>query len=290
VHIKTKGVFAVGAAMAMALGGTAPPAHAQVQSRIIASDGKGAMDCVRLEKIADPAGNSPETQWVLANGCADEVEVGWCKDDECSREAGNRATVKPGRSWPVAAVDKVYWGACHGKNTFHGETGSKGTRHYCTAVDEATRDVDPEDPEELIESVEAPPVPGTILRRGGNTGADAVADGFARAEQWERDAPLREAEARAEAARQAQRDREYAEWQRKREEKKARQASGSDGWSTFFNVLGAAAGAAAQQQGSSQPASTSSDAQCIASNEEGRKNCDCLRQGKIWSRLQGKCV
>ena len=66
---------------ALAIGHMAP-ARGQTESKVIASDGKSAMDCTALEKISEPNAKSPATQWVLVNRCTDEVEFGWCVDDD----------------------------------------------------------------------------------------------------------------------------------------------------------------------------------------------------------------
>jgi hypothetical protein len=108
-----------------------------------------------------------------------------------------------------------------------------------------------------------------ILRRSGGAGGRAVQAGFAQAEQWERDAPQREAAARAEEVRRAEESRQHEEWLRKREEKQARRASGGDGWATFINVLGAVAGAALEVQ--AQQAAAEGEASADAEDSEG--NC-----------------
>jgi hypothetical protein len=116
-----------------------------------------------------------------------------------------------------------------------------------------------------------PPIsPGDgILSRSGGAGGRAVQAGFAQAEQWERDAPQREAAARAEEVRRAEESRQHEEWLRKREEKQARRASGGDGWATFINVLGAVAGAALEVQ--AQQAAAEGEASADAEDSEG--NC-----------------
>lgn len=111
-----------------------------------------------------------------------------------------------------------------------------------------------------------------ILRRSGGAGGLAVQAGFEQAEQWERDAPTREAAARAEEVRRAEESRQHEEWLRKREEKQARRASGGDGWATFINVLGAVAGAAVEVQAQQAAAASSNSGTSgdTCSNEDGR--------------------
>lgn len=264
---------------ALAIGHMAP-ARGQTESKVIASDGKSAMDCTALEKISEPNAKSPATQWVLVNRCTDEVEFGWCVDDQCSKEVGGgMQTVDKGRSFGVSAIDEVRWAACHGKNTIHGEKGSKGLRYYCSAPAEATKKVDTENVEELIESVGEEPA-GAALRRTNSTASGALLEGFTQAEQWQASAPAREAAAQAEAARQA-------EALRKRDENSARQASGSGGWATFFNVLGAAAGVAAQvqTQSASSAYAPAPQSNCIGTQAQ----CDCLLSKGYWVERDGYC-
>lgn len=134
-----------------------------------------------------------------------------------------------------------------------------------------------------------------VLRRRAPASTAALQAGFEQAGQWEDGAAAREAAAMAEKARQEQRDREYAERERKRDEKRARQASGSgDGWATLISVLGAAADVAQQVQtqrtASAAPTDNSGESDCIASSDEARRNCACMRQGLMWSKVQGKCI
>lgn len=117
-----------------ACGLPAPDSAYGKKSRIIARDGRSAMDCVKLVTISK--GDSSTTglgNRVLSNQCNGPVQVGWCYvGGECERGAGNSWTIGPQRSWPVSAVKEIRWGACHGANTIHGDPGSKGLQFTCS--------------------------------------------------------------------------------------------------------------------------------------------------------------
>ena len=103
-------------------------------ARIIASDGKSAMDCVNLVELTKTDSSTGGGGRVLANNCSDEVEIGWCyTPGDCETETGSSWTVQPGRSWPVSAEKQIRWVACHGKNTAGFVKGSYGLRYYCKA-------------------------------------------------------------------------------------------------------------------------------------------------------------
>ena len=103
-------------------------------SRVIARDGRNALDCVKLVDLAQANSSTSGSGRVLANQCTDTVEIGWCSTGgECERGAGNQTTVLAGHSWPVDRNHEVRWGACHGANTLHGDPGSKGLQFTCSA-------------------------------------------------------------------------------------------------------------------------------------------------------------
>lgn len=105
-----------------------------VPSRVIARDGRRALDCVSLEQLARSNSSTSGGGSVLVNRCTDTVTIGWCSTGgECERGLGNLWNVAPGRSWPVDANHEVRWGACHGANTLHGDPGSKGLQFTCSA-------------------------------------------------------------------------------------------------------------------------------------------------------------
>lgn len=103
-------------------------------ARIIASDGKSAMDCVKLEQLTSGDSKLGGGGRVLVNRCSDEVEIGWCySPGDCDTETGSGWTVQPGKSWPVKATGEVRWAACHGRDTASFVQGSRGLRYYCKA-------------------------------------------------------------------------------------------------------------------------------------------------------------
>ncbi len=103
-------------------------------ARIIASDGKPAMDCVKLIQLTETDSGMGGGGRVLSNQCSDEVEIGWCyTPGDCETETGSSWTVQPGNSWPVSAEKQIRWVACHGKNTASFVKGSYGLRYICKA-------------------------------------------------------------------------------------------------------------------------------------------------------------
>jgi hypothetical protein len=103
-------------------------------ARIIASNGKSAMDCVKLEQLASGDSKVGVGGRRLYNSCSDEVEITWCNTPGCSTPTGGNAwTVQPGYGWPVSAEGEVRWAACHGRDTAAFVKGSYGLRYYCTA-------------------------------------------------------------------------------------------------------------------------------------------------------------
>ena len=108
-------------------------------ARIIASNGKSAMDCVKLETLGGDSAVSGGGR-VLVNRCSDEVEIGWCySPGDCDTETGSGWTVQPGKSWPVKAEGEIRWVACHGRDTASFVKGSYGLRYYCKAPASAAR-------------------------------------------------------------------------------------------------------------------------------------------------------
>ena len=107
----------------------------ELPSRVIARDGRTALECVKLVNLTQSNSRTSGLGGsVLANQCTDTVEIGWCSTGgECERGHGNQTTLLSGRSWPVDANHEVRWGACHGANTFHGDSGSKGLKFTCSA-------------------------------------------------------------------------------------------------------------------------------------------------------------
>jgi len=103
-------------------------------SRVIASDGKSAMHCVRLEQVASGDSAISGGGRRLFNGCSEEVEITWCNTPGCGTPTGgNSWTVQPGRGWPVSANGGVRWAACLGRDTASFVKGSHGLRYYCSA-------------------------------------------------------------------------------------------------------------------------------------------------------------
>ena len=115
-----------------------PPLAARKQqgndARVIASDGKSAMHCVRLEQVASGDSAVSGGGRRLFNGCSEEVEITWCiSPNECERKQGNTWTVQPGRSWPISANGTVRWAACLGRDTASFVKDTYGLRYYCSA-------------------------------------------------------------------------------------------------------------------------------------------------------------
>ncbi len=103
-------------------------------ARVIASDGKPAMDCVKLIQLTANDSSMGGGGRVLSNQCSDEVEIGWCyTPGDCETETGSSWTVQSGNSWPVSAEKQIRWVACHGRNTAGFVKGSYGLRYYCKA-------------------------------------------------------------------------------------------------------------------------------------------------------------
>ena len=103
-------------------------------ARIIASDGKSAMDCVKLVTLASKDSNMGTGGRVISNQCAGRVEITWCyTDTECANNRGAAWTVGAGDSWPVSAEREIRWAACHGRNTVSFVKGTAGLRYYCSA-------------------------------------------------------------------------------------------------------------------------------------------------------------
>lgn len=119
----------------LSIGGQTPSRTQQGKDvRIIASDGKSAMHCVRLDQLS--SGNSGVSGGGrrLFNGCTEEVEITWCNTPGCGTPTGgNTWTVQPGRGWPVSADGEVRWAACLGRDTAAFVKGSHGLRYYCSA-------------------------------------------------------------------------------------------------------------------------------------------------------------
>lgn len=122
-----------------------------------------------------------------------------------------------------------------------------------------------------------------ILRRQGGAGALAVQMGFAEAEQWERDAPLREAAERQRKERYAAWSREHDEWQRKRAAKEAQQASGSDSWGSVMRALGTVVSVATQ--GKAQTTQGTPGSNCIGT----QASCTCVMTNGGYSRKTDTC-
>ena len=103
-------------------------------ARIIASDGKSAMDCVKLFTLTSTDSNMGTGGRVIANQCGGPVEITWCyTDTECSNNRGAMWTVGAGSSWPVSTEREIRWAACHGRNTVSFVKGTAGLRYYCSA-------------------------------------------------------------------------------------------------------------------------------------------------------------
>jgi hypothetical protein len=105
------------------------------RSRIIAGNGRSAMDCVRIEQLAKGDSGLSGGGNVLANRCGGTVEITWCypEDQGGCDWSGNTWTLSAGGSWPVSAEKEIRWAACHGANTVSFEKGSMGTRYFCNA-------------------------------------------------------------------------------------------------------------------------------------------------------------
>jgi hypothetical protein len=118
-------------------GGSAGGGSGGDRSRIIAGNGRSAMDCVRIEQLASRDSSTSGGGSVLANRCGGPVEITWCYPEDrggCDW-SGNTWTLRVGGSWPVSAEKEIRWAACHGANTVRFEKGSMGTRYYCNAPD-----------------------------------------------------------------------------------------------------------------------------------------------------------
>ena len=119
----------------LSIAGQTPPSKQEGKdAKIIASDGKSAMDCVKLVELTKTDSSTSGGGRVLSNQCSGPVEIVWCiSPGECQRGSGNAWTVAAGRSWPVSAQGEVRWAACHGANTAAHVKGSFGLRYYCSA-------------------------------------------------------------------------------------------------------------------------------------------------------------
>lgn len=119
----------------LSIGGQTLPWKQQGKdSRIVASDGKSAMDCVELVELTKTDSGMGGGGRVLSNQCSGPVEIGWCySPGDCDTETGSGWTLQPGRSWPVSAEKPIRWAACHGANTSSFVKGSHGLRYYCSA-------------------------------------------------------------------------------------------------------------------------------------------------------------
>lgn len=119
----------------LSIGGQTPPWKQQGKdARVIASDGKSAMHCVRLEQVASGDSAISGGGRRLFNGCSEEVEITWCNTPGCGTPTGgNSWTVQPGRGWPVSANGDVRWAACLGRDTASFVKGSHGLRYFCSA-------------------------------------------------------------------------------------------------------------------------------------------------------------
>ena len=103
-------------------------------ARIIASNGKSAMDCVKLVEVSNiDAKMTGVGGRVLVNNCAGPVEITWCYAPGDCYTTGNSWTLGLGRSWPVSGEKPIRWAACHGANTASFVKGSHGLRYYCSA-------------------------------------------------------------------------------------------------------------------------------------------------------------
>ena len=103
-------------------------------ARIIASDGKSAMDCVKLIELTKTDSSTGGGGRVLSNQCSGPVEITWCySPGDCDTETGAGWTVQAGKSWPVSADKNIRWAACHGANTAAFVKGSHGLSYYCKA-------------------------------------------------------------------------------------------------------------------------------------------------------------
>ena len=114
-------------------GRSTEPQNRGTSSKIIAGDGRSAVDCVRLVEMASADSKLGGGRRALVNNCGGPVEISWCYvATECARGSGNSWTLGAGRSWPIKH-DEVRWGACHGANTISAEEGSAGLRYICKA-------------------------------------------------------------------------------------------------------------------------------------------------------------
>lgn len=103
-------------------------------ARIIASDGKSAMDCVKLIQLTKTDSSTGGGGRVLSNQCSGPVEITWCySPGDCDTETGSGWTVQAGKSWPVSADKNIRWAACHGADTAAFVKGSHGLSYYCKA-------------------------------------------------------------------------------------------------------------------------------------------------------------
>ena len=115
-------------------GPQAKPVQEGEDARVIASNGKPAMDCVKLIQVTDSDSSLGGGGRVLSNQCSDEVEIAWCyTPGDCETETGSSWTVQPGKSWPVSAEKQIRWVACHGRDTASFVKGSYGLRYICKA-------------------------------------------------------------------------------------------------------------------------------------------------------------
>lgn len=108
-------------------------ATSSTRSRVIAGDGKSAMHCVSIERVA--SGNSALSGGgkVIVNRCGETVETVWCYVNGDCNTTGAQVTLQANKSWPIDAVKDVRFAACLGKNTVRFEDGSKGLRYVCNA-------------------------------------------------------------------------------------------------------------------------------------------------------------
>lgn len=105
------------------------------RSRVIAGNGRSAMDCVQLIVVAKGDSRIGNGGRVLVNYCGAPVEITWCYPDEprgCEIH-GNTWTLDIGGSWPVSYEKDIRWAACHGANTASFEKGSQGLSYICDA-------------------------------------------------------------------------------------------------------------------------------------------------------------
>jgi hypothetical protein len=120
----------------LSVGGQTPPWKQQGKdARIIASNGKSAIDCVKLVTLTKNDSTMGGGGRVLSNQCGGPVEITWCySPGDCDPgRVGNSWTLGVGRSWPVSAEKEIRWAACHGANTAAFVKDSQGLRYYCSA-------------------------------------------------------------------------------------------------------------------------------------------------------------